>query len=59
MKYKIGNKVKVFGTDKEVEVVGIEEGVQADVYGTMIDAYKVKGTHRLYVDIYDGTISEI
>ena len=59
MKYKIGDKVRLFGTEEEVEIADIEEGVVADMYGLVIDAYKIKNSSRLYVDIFDGTISEI
>lgn len=59
MKHRVGDKVRIFGTETEAEITGIEEGVQADIYGTMISAYRIKGTYKLYVDIYDGTISEI
>lgn len=59
MKHKVGDKVRIFGTDKKVKIIGIEEGVQADIYGTMISAYKIQGTYKLYVDIFDGTVSAI
>lgn len=59
MKYKIGERARLFGTDEEVEITDIEEGVVADMYGTVISAYKINNSDRLYVDIYDGTISEI
>ena len=59
MKYKIGDKVRLFNSEKEVEIVDIEDGVLADMYGTIISAYKINESNKLFVDIYDGTISEI
>ncbi|HZK00743.1 MAG TPA: hypothetical protein VFC79_12075 [Tissierellaceae bacterium] len=59
MNYTVGDIVRVFGTNRHVEIIGIEEGVQVNIYGSMIDTYKVKGTNKLYVDMFDFTISEI
>ena len=59
MEYKIGDKVRLFNSEKEVEIVDIEHGVLVDMYGTIINAYKINESNKLFVDIYDGTISEI
>lgn len=59
MEHKVGDYVRLFGSDDHVEITAIEQGVIADIYGTIIDAYKVDYGSKLYVDIFDGTISEI
>ena len=59
MKHKIGDTVEIFKIKEKTKVVSIVKGVQADIYGTMINAYELEGRKKLYVDIHDGTVGSI
>ena len=57
MKYKEGNKVRVFQSNKTVTIKNIA-CYQVDMYGTEVEMYEVEGEYGLYVDIYDGTVAK-
>lgn len=59
MNHKIGDTIELFQTKETRKVRKIVEGVQADIYGTMISAYELEGESKLFVDIYDGTVASI
>ena len=56
MNYRVGDKAKLFKSDKTVTIKKIV-GAQVDIYGTEADVYEVEEDYGIYVDIYDGTVA--
>ena len=57
MKYKVGDKVKLFQSNKTVKIKNIA-CYQVDMYGTEVELHEIEGEYGLYVDIYDGTVAK-
>ena len=56
MKYKVGDEVQIFQTNKKRRVKDIL-AYQADIWGTEAEMYELENEIGIYVDIYDGTVA--